>query len=988
MNRMGMATALALLLHLPAYAHGQSLSAEVPEDLTFRIQSQLVQIYLTVTNGSRHVDGLSASDFGLFEDGARKSPARLDTGEVPLRVALLLDTSGSMREALPVTQAAAIDFVESLSSKDRVALIPFNSDVRIFPQITDSKTGIVDAIREAQAIGGTKLYEALLFAMKHLAGKEGRKAIVVFSDGEDTAQSSSINIVLNAAARYGFPIYTIGAGSGLQRDALKRVLRKLAEINSGKTYLVSKPSRLRDAFAEVSKELRAAYVLNYYTRVPFDGRWHDIRIQLANKRYKIHSRKGFYARSGGAKGLMMEDSDAKRSVPDILYGASAPAEQASSAAAQEILQAPSPMKSVDMAALPSVAKARSVQARVRASQKRQQKRPVYKVEAKFVEVPVLVESTRRRELEDLKKKDFRIYENDLIKKVAFFRQDWSTENVLELRDEALKSVTPRDEKISLSPDSRSLLLGRVYVVLDDLMTETGAFLHAKQAAEQILREVHSPIRPVSIHFTSRSSSNVGSNDDLESMVSQVRKATPRIAPSLVNDNEFMSVYQAYLVERRDTQATQLAELRYASMMRFRHENMLGSVQGEELISPEMIEQAVQSKSVELVNLNRNMVFRTIDSLRSIVNAAAAEPRDHPKLIMLFSNGFSVGRTSMRADMGRPLEDLVELANSRGIRIDSYDASGLSAEPMLGIRATGSFLVTNSHLSSVMLQYASSWRSDRQSPLLQLAKETGGRFVINENDLAGVAVKAAKASGHLYYLGYLSRQPTDGRVHRIRVTTSKPWYKVRARTSYRASPASATQKPQVEASAEDWEALIERANVARKENNVPELEHVLSKLVRRFSGEAVLWFNLGVAQLELGKALEASESLQKAFTLVPRDPSVGPMLARALVAAGLPAAAIQVLDFMTQQNSESLDLLVQLGRTHESQQNILAAYQAYRRVLDRTATPPLELYVLLTRTSVQLGRHLEARLFIEDFQGRGGDMAKMGSWKLMIPGGNH
>src|SRR5437867_9084835 len=284
------AASAILSVTVVALPQQQASEPRTPEQLTFRVQSQLVQVYLTVTDGAHLVTDLKKEDFKLTEDGNQCDVDRLDSGLVPLQVALLLDTSESMRDALPSTQEAAVYFVESMRSGDRVTLMPFNTDIRKIPQLTDDRGPILQAIRSTQARGATKLYDALLFAMKHLSGKEGRKAIVTFSDGEDTGRSSSLNIVMNAASRYGFPIYTIGAGAGLRRDALKRVLRELSDINSGKSYFVEDPRDLRGTFEEVASELRSAYVLNYYTQVPFDGRWHDIKISASNPRCKVHSR--------------------------------------------------------------------------------------------------------------------------------------------------------------------------------------------------------------------------------------------------------------------------------------------------------------------------------------------------------------------------------------------------------------------------------------------------------------------------------------------------------------------------------------------------------------------------------------------------------------------------------------------------------------------------------------------------------------------------
>jgi len=130
----------------------------------------------------------------------------------------------------------------------------------------------IEAIRGTKASGQTELYEAILTGMKSLADKEGRKALVVFSDGEDTAMAKPLSVVLNAVARYGYPIYCIGAGEALKSADLRRILRQLTEVNSGRLFLVERPADLQTAFSEISAELRSAYVVNYYTGVPLDGR--------------------------------------------------------------------------------------------------------------------------------------------------------------------------------------------------------------------------------------------------------------------------------------------------------------------------------------------------------------------------------------------------------------------------------------------------------------------------------------------------------------------------------------------------------------------------------------------------------------------------------------------------------------------------------------------------------------------------------------------
>jgi Flp pilus assembly protein TadD len=114
--------------------------------------------------------------------------------------------------------------------------------------------------------------------------------------------------------------------------------------------------------------------------------------------------------------------------------------------------------------------------------------------------------------------------------------------------------------------------------------------------------------------------------------------------------------------------------------------------------------------------------------------------------------------------------------------------------------------------------------------------------------------------------------------------------------------------------------------------------------------------------------------------MPEDKAVGAALSRALVAAGFRSAALETLQMVAHKHPKDLDLLIQLGRIYEADSRTKDAYQAYRRVLDITLAPPLDVYVLLTRTSMRLGRGTEAGLFISDYLARGGQESSIDQWR--------
>ncbi len=945
-------------------------------DLTIQVQSQLVQLYVSVTEGNRRITDLAKSDFILTEDGSPRELHRLDSATVPLQVALLLDTSGSMMETLAATKEAAVAFVDSLNPEDRVSFIPFNSDIRVVPQLTDDRAAIVSAIRQAQARGGTKLYDALLFAMRHLVGTEGRKVIVVFSDGEDTARISSLETVLNAAARHGFPIYTIAARGALRTESLGRVLRQLAEINRGRMFVVDDPGNLRKTFVDVATELRSILVVNYYTDVPHDGRWHDVSLALTNPSWKVHSRKGFFARSGGAGGAAPESLDP--AVPRSLPRAEPAVHDAiAQTAIRELMRSPAMDRALQVRplALPLPSPSPTEQGGRAA--------PLFRVETRFVEIPVLVEAPPGREPPEMGERDFRIYEDDQLREIAFFSRDVGSRSLAEPRARAVSKLSARNgPPIAVATDSAALRLGRYYLVLDDMMTDSAAFLQIKKAAEKIVKDFQDPLRPLSLHLMSEVNAEIAPELPAEKMIEKIRRISPQGNPALTSNDGLISVYQAFLIDRGDREAQQVAELRYASSIGAQFANDMGQIDGQPGTPREVIETMVLNLARQLLMENLGQVSRALDGLRAIVNAASADAGSYPKDIIFISTGFTVGRTSARGDMSGRLGEIIAEARRGKTRFHTIDAAGLDVDEAIGLRANGSFLVRNPHLIAILQEHARAWRMDRQAPLSQLAVETGGRFMNSTNDLAGAADKLIGSRGRVYYLGFLSEQSTDGRFHPIRVTVSTPGALVHARKGYFAGRPSEPEAGDgaTGATGESRAELLARAVAAQKAGDMQGFAAAVEPLAARYPGQADLWYNLGIAYFKLGNHQRAAEVLQRAFALAPDERAIGMLLSRALTAAGYRQAAAETLQIMARRQPQDVDLIIDLGRVYESDARVAEAYRLYRQVLDLTAVPPMEVYVLLARTSTRLGRHVEAGIFVNDFLSLGGSPAEIEPWR--------
>lgn len=154
-------------------------------------------------------------------------------------------------------------------------------------------------------------------------------------------------------------------------------------------------------------------------------------------------------------------------------------------------------------------------------------------------------------------------------------------------------------------------------------------------------------------------------------------------------------------------------------------------------------------------------------------------------------------------------------------------------------------------------------------------------------------------------------------------------------------------------------------------------------MRRFPDQPNLWYNLGAARLNSGDPARAVDALQRAFALAPDDRVVGMSLARALAADGHGEAGADVLSALIRRSPRDSGLFMELGRVYESDGLPEQAHQAYRSVLDLSSSPPLDLYLLLVRTSMNLGRRIEAELFIEDYLKRGGETGKIDVWRRQL-----
>jgi Ca-activated chloride channel family protein len=291
----------------------------------------LVNVYAIARNAKGgYVTDLTASDFAVLENEHPQKVDRFSAERRPLRIAIVLDTSYSMEgDKLKAAIASAVEFLNVLQPGDEGLVIGFSDDVRIAQDLTSNKSEMEAAIRKVEAKGGTSLYDAIFQASGRLAEFEGRRVIVVLSDGRDEADNGlepgslhTLEEAQDRAVRNEVMVFAIGLGRSLARDSkalhenptaraedmdffgrqpLVTILESLAQTTGGTAVFSPGAGQLRRSFEQIAEDLRHQYALAYRSEDKrHDGSWRAIKVIVSRPGVAVTNRKGYYAPSDGA----------------------------------------------------------------------------------------------------------------------------------------------------------------------------------------------------------------------------------------------------------------------------------------------------------------------------------------------------------------------------------------------------------------------------------------------------------------------------------------------------------------------------------------------------------------------------------------------------------------------------------------------------------------------------------------------------------------
>ena len=277
------------------------------QETTFHVDVKLVNIFVNVTDHNGAIVGaLTKDDFAVFEDGRPQQIAVFDReSAMPLNLTLAIDTSGSVHKDMSEEETAARHFAQAiLRSQDQMSVLQFATEVRQLTPFTNKLSVIDHGLGQLHGDWATALYDAIRFGSERLGPLQGRKVLVVVSDGDDTAKNSTYADALEQALRNEVMIYSIidvpieaSAGRDIGGE---HALITLAEQTGGKHFYVS-DGGLDKAFARVSDDLRTQYVLGYYPRNQEPGKgFHRIVVTIpraAADEFNVRNKTGYYSDS-------------------------------------------------------------------------------------------------------------------------------------------------------------------------------------------------------------------------------------------------------------------------------------------------------------------------------------------------------------------------------------------------------------------------------------------------------------------------------------------------------------------------------------------------------------------------------------------------------------------------------------------------------------------------------------------------------------------
>ena len=325
-----------LILFAFTFLVAGNVSAQIEGDDPISVDSSIVRLNIGVVDKSGNpIKNLSKQDFTLYEDGVEQNILTFEPTARPFSLALILDMSGSTISFRQNIRMSALRFIDALAPEDRVAVIEFYDKVNLLNDFTSDRRKIAHSIDVANGRGETRLYEAVELALNKLKNETNRRrAIIVLTDGKDTAQERSdrqflsnlkveelsnaidteksqrLNNVLDKASDMGVTIYPLALPSGDPKkladplpiqyeiySAARNRLDLMAKRTGGILNSINSLEEMGRLYAQVAADVRSLYTIEYEPQnTKRDGKWREIKIEVNQPEVISRTRPGYFAR--------------------------------------------------------------------------------------------------------------------------------------------------------------------------------------------------------------------------------------------------------------------------------------------------------------------------------------------------------------------------------------------------------------------------------------------------------------------------------------------------------------------------------------------------------------------------------------------------------------------------------------------------------------------------------------------------------------------
>jgi len=272
----------------------------------------LQQLYVTVSGLDGRVLNLEQQDFRIVDEGKRQEMVTFERGDIPLTATLLLDCSLSMKgERLAAALQGAQEFVEEMKALDQAMVMLFSDRLLRTTEFSEDRELLSRALTDVEAAGGTSINDHLFLALSRLEAVQGRRVVVLFSDGSDVHSVLPMEGVLQKARRSQALIYWIQLRDPAQESEVPEYtsswrnveanrrefkdLRQAIQESGGRIEVVDNLAELDEAFAGILAELREQYVLGYYpSQANHDGTWRNVRVRVEKPNLDVRTREGYF----------------------------------------------------------------------------------------------------------------------------------------------------------------------------------------------------------------------------------------------------------------------------------------------------------------------------------------------------------------------------------------------------------------------------------------------------------------------------------------------------------------------------------------------------------------------------------------------------------------------------------------------------------------------------------------------------------------------